>query len=429
MTALLEAKKLLQSVQPNDLLRIILDNPNGWYFAGGQVTGRVVIRTKEAVKSNGVHIHFKGAAKASWGTTETVGEGHRQMKRQVRRNGEIMYANEELCVWKPQSSDKHLPLNETIFPFNFVIPLNAPPTFEGTHGHIRYTLKAVIDRPWFLDCKQQIGFTVLPYIDLKLFPSSTEPVKAEAQKAFTALLGRTGHVKAIVATNKRGYVPGEKIELNVQILNVTEKKVNAIECQLIQHAHYTGTSISDYKGNPLSLSQVGGVSQVTSTETIIGNARHDFEHSMKGNFTYKHLVPIPPVVPSFNNCPIINVNYSLKVFIVIKNQDPIALQLSIIIGTIPTQPETLEASLPPPQLAYNPIPPPIPEQPSSSNEVEINPNGLYPILPTAPPPDYDAAQLCVADSSVNVKRFSTATDSSEPPPEYQPKYPFYMDFH
>lgn len=69
-----DVKNLIQSVQPTDLLRIVLDNPNGWYFPNQLVTGKVIIRTKEKIKSKGVYVNFVGKAKTSWATGEKVVE-------------------------------------------------------------------------------------------------------------------------------------------------------------------------------------------------------------------------------------------------------------------------------------------------------------------------------------------------------------------
>ena len=53
------------------------------------------------------------------------------------------------------------------FPFSFQIPQrNLPTSFEGKHGHIRYWLKAVIDRPWRFDITTKVAFTVIEYVDI-----------------------------------------------------------------------------------------------------------------------------------------------------------------------------------------------------------------------------------------------------------------------
>ncbi len=52
------------------------------------------------------------------------------------------------------------------FPFQFQLPNRPMPcSFEGTLGHVRYFMRAVIDRPWKFDHVTKRAFTVagIPY--------------------------------------------------------------------------------------------------------------------------------------------------------------------------------------------------------------------------------------------------------------------------
>lgn len=60
-----------------------------------------------------------------------------------------------------------LPSGEHSFPFEVRLPEdNLPTTFEGKHGHVKYWLKAILDRPWKDEIKIVEPFTVTERIDV-----------------------------------------------------------------------------------------------------------------------------------------------------------------------------------------------------------------------------------------------------------------------
>lgn len=54
------------------------------------------------------------------------------------------------------------------FNFSCVLPERLPSSFEGTHGHIRYSVIVVLNRPWKFDHIYKVTFTVLKKMDLNL---------------------------------------------------------------------------------------------------------------------------------------------------------------------------------------------------------------------------------------------------------------------
>ena len=61
---------------------------------------------------------------------------------------------------------------EYSFPFEFHIPSeNLPTSVEGNFGHVRYWLKAFIDRPWRFDITTKAVFTVIEHVDINVAPA------------------------------------------------------------------------------------------------------------------------------------------------------------------------------------------------------------------------------------------------------------------
>jgi hypothetical protein len=61
---------------------------------------------------------------------------------------------------------------EHCFQFSVILPNNVPSSFEGQYGHVRYTVKATLDRPWKFDHEVKAAFTVLSHLDLNLDPQN-----------------------------------------------------------------------------------------------------------------------------------------------------------------------------------------------------------------------------------------------------------------
>lgn len=56
------------------------------------------------------------------------------------------------------------------FPFTCALPPNLPSSFESDYGHVRYIVKATLDRPWRFDQETKIPFTVVAPFDLNQDP-------------------------------------------------------------------------------------------------------------------------------------------------------------------------------------------------------------------------------------------------------------------
>lgn len=60
----------------------------------------------------------------------------------------------------------HIPVGYQRYTFQFQLPNNIPSSFEHRYGHVRYTVKAVLDRPWKFDQECKTAFTVVSILDL-----------------------------------------------------------------------------------------------------------------------------------------------------------------------------------------------------------------------------------------------------------------------
>lgn len=128
----------------------------------------------------------------------------------------MIYIDQHVCVWDSTAENKKLPPGEARYPFSFVLPLNLPPTFEGSIGFIRYYIKAKIDRPWRIDNVCVRAFTVTPHFDLNSINYAGLPTVKQMSKDLGFLLFKHGHVNVKVMLAKTGYVPGKLKQIEGQ---------------------------------------------------------------------------------------------------------------------------------------------------------------------------------------------------------------------
>lgn len=113
---------------------------------------------------------------------------------------------------------------------------------------------------------------------------------------------------------KCGYVPGESIVLNIEIRNETAKDVSRIETALLEVANFTA-----HRGR-LHHFHYGLGTRHSDTEKkkdtrIVVQYIEEFKVPKNTSATYMRMLAIPPVVPSFDSCKIIQVDYVFKVII------------------------------------------------------------------------------------------------------------------
>lgn len=83
---------------------------------------------------------------------------------------EEYFENHYYLLGSKNGSEITLPPGEHLYPFTCVLPQNLPSSFEGEFGHIRYTIKVVLDRPWKFDQETKMAFTVITPLDLNRDP-------------------------------------------------------------------------------------------------------------------------------------------------------------------------------------------------------------------------------------------------------------------
>lgn len=119
-----------------------------------------------------------------------------------------------------------LPAGEHTYPFTCALPPQLPSSFEGEFGHIRYTIKITLDRPWKFDQDSKMAFTVISPVDLNQNPRVKEQFKLNLEKSFCCFCCKSGPLSLIVQLPVTGYVSGQTIPILAECDNASNVKVN-----------------------------------------------------------------------------------------------------------------------------------------------------------------------------------------------------------
>ena len=178
-----------------------LDNHDGIFYPGSVLSGRVVVNISGGPKKlDGVKIAFKGRCDVRFETQErrevssNFNTNHHDRDRRHRPSNEHEYVSvthlggEEYFsvrqyIYGDGSESFYLNPGVHQFPFQFTLPLSIPTSYEGEFGNIRYTIRAVISRPWRFNHEKVRIFTVNNPLDL-----NTEPNCLVSVLSFSMLL-------------------------------------------------------------------------------------------------------------------------------------------------------------------------------------------------------------------------------------------------
>ncbi|XP_037924802.1 arrestin domain-containing protein 4-like isoform X2 [Hermetia illucens] len=284
--------------------------------------------------------------------------------------------------------------------FSCQLPYEVPSSFESPYGHIRYSVKVVLDRPKRFDDSFTKNFTVLKALDLNYEPPAIRVVtEAHMSKAFWGGLS-TNPLKLKASIPQAGFVPGQTIPIHADIDNTSNIPVSRVYFCINQIIHYSADL-----PYPSTKTHVSRVASAKVVEVIGPKDSAQFDQNLV-------VPPIAPTSPPYAR--VVKVSYEIKVEAVVAglHRNPV-VTIPIILGTVPligASPKDLEM-----MYAQNSVAEPTPSTSTAPPVVaETDMSG-----PNIPPPSYEEAML--------MERSQVADEGQEPSiqTEFTPRYPVY----
>ena len=289
-------------------------------YSGCNLTGRVIVDLKKPMKMRRLQLKLHGEAHCHW--TETEGSGDDERTYTYTGHEDLVQMYSYLFGSPPGTGDQTfvLPNGHYIYPFTFTLPPNLPSSFESdshVRGHIRYYLKATIDKPWKFDHDVKIPFTVNELIDPNHPSYLSMPIPRGAASKEVGCCCPSGMISMETNINRSCYCPGESIIVNCQAINQSKTDMNALKAKLVKFTEFHARSKTKTANKVISTIQTAGIPRGQNSGFV------------------NQPVNIPVTPPSILNCSVIKVYYQLQVYIDVPCGFDLDVKLPLVVGTVP----------------------------------------------------------------------------------------------
>ncbi|ELU15532.1 hypothetical protein CAPTEDRAFT_219110 [Capitella teleta] len=273
-----------------------------------------------AISDSSVHLWVLGQSDVSWSDKPGGRRNHFEYE---------IYMKDCLILWgrdprdKPAVNGNVLQAGAHEYQFQYVLPKSLPSSFESQDvqfkGRVHYILRAKLDTPdESVRSNSDRIFLVLSVMDLNKEHSAGESVQLRREKQMCCCCCKSGPISCVLRLDRTGYVPGEDINLDAELSNMSRKEVAASYVTMQQIVHY----------------HAHGISRMTSSDIfrISGG-----KIKCGDNAFYHDIIHIPPLPPSrLDGCRLIDIDYVITIGVQpTGNGAAVEVNVPIVIGTVP----------------------------------------------------------------------------------------------
>ncbi len=301
---------------------------------GSIVQGKLMVSVDKPQKYHSIVVKLRGRANVHW--TEHQGHGW-----------EVDYKNSEtyVCVrailWKLRNAPTgNLPIGEHCFPFSFQLPQNAPASFEGKCGHVRYEVEGRIFQSGVINSiiKSSPSIKANLYVRDAILPLYNDPITMEKSKRLRFFCFNSGFVSTSVSIPRTGFSPGEIIPISMHVDNQSSRQICVVST--LQRKDIFIASVGRLR------EETSSVAKMTSSIIMPGVVMP---------YTDENLFIPAEVKTTMRNCSCIIVEYELAIKVLIPYSFNMKLKIPVVIANREPTAVLGPFSLMQPQPPYNPV--------------------------------------------------------------------------
>ncbi|CAL4127936.1 unnamed protein product, partial [Meganyctiphanes norvegica] len=207
-------------------IEVEFDNPTSVFFAGQTVTGHILISSTKNRSCRAVTVDFRSFSKLEW-----THHDHRY------GNSEKYY-HEEYFLWGDGKTAKVIKPGRHCYSFSFTLPSNVPTSFCSSYGEVRHECTGRMYLAWKKDKKIVKPFSVNTLYDLNTDPKASVPAAVSNHLYLGWLCCKSGPLSITLSVDHCGYVPGEKLKINAECSNMSNKNIKDTWVILTQKWYY-----------------------------------------------------------------------------------------------------------------------------------------------------------------------------------------------
>ena len=320
-------------------IRIFFDNDA--YFAGSLMKGKIVVEVSQPQYYSDITVALVGRAQTFWDETTYYGRSRLIM----HYRNKVKYVNAQKVMWtSARSPTGDLRVGSHSFNFEYQFPRNIPASFEGPHGQVRYDV---------IVTSSKNGYRNIPSATARLHIKDSsnllvmhrEPAVFEMDDTVTFFCHNLGSIAATCTIPRTGFSPGERIPLNVHVVNLTSRNIR-VKAALIRRDLYIG---------PKNIKQITSEKKIASVSVPTRIRKRQITVVDISNLK----IPLNAVT-TIRNCQCIGVEYSVVVKFVIPLNFNRTMSIPIVV-------------------AYEPPPLP-PEEPQINVQIRMTPQQVGRLL-------------------------------------------------
>lgn len=281
------------------------------------MSGTLFLTLNEAKDYKSIEVELHGGAHVHWTETRTVSTGQTTVTYTVPYDAKETYVEQTNVVWNSEESPSGAIGPGTYsYRFEFTLPPNVLPSFEGQYGKIEYVLCGHIKTGHLLQrdqkTEEQIRVNIIRDVNLPEFAVSAHQT-AQKQVGCCCFASSLEHTADVPRT---GFSIGSNVPVTVNVVNGTSRRIRmraSIKKVVVYYA----------KGN--SRRERKKLVSVVSPD-IAPHSQHSWSMA---DFV------VPSTEPSFEGCAIIKMQYIVKVTAMIPWARNSSVSIPITIGNVP----------------------------------------------------------------------------------------------